>query len=180
MTNHPTSIGHRLASWIDRLDSKIASMIKWLSLFMVLVTMLIVLLRYVFNVGAIALQESVMYMHGILLLLGIPYGVLRDSHVRVDILYSRSSVQQQRWIDGLGHALFLLPVAAFIFWTSLPYVQASWRVLEGSAEVGGLPAIFLLKSLLPVMAALLFLQGLSQLLKTCLPGHSPDPVSDTH
>ena len=130
---------------------------------MVLATITIVVLRYGFDVGAIALQESVMYMHGVLFLLGIPYGVLQNTHVRVDMLYSRMSAQQQRVVNLLGHILFLLPVAGFIFWTSLPYVEASWRVLEASSEVGGLPAVFLLKTLIPVGAALLLLQGLAQI-----------------
>ncbi len=156
----------RLSQLVDHLDRTIARTVKWFSLAMVLITMAIVLLRYGFNVGAIALQESVMYLHGLLFLLGIPYGVLQDTHVRVDILYSRRSPQQRALINRCGHCLFLLPVSAFIFWTSLPYVQASWRVLEGSAEVGGLPAVFLLKTLIPVMAALLFLQGISQLIKS--------------
>ena len=132
---------------------------------MVLVTVAVVVLRYAFAIGAIPLQESVIYMHGMLFMLGIPYGVLQNTHVRVDIIYSRLKPRQQDWINLGGHLLFLLPVAAFIFLTSLPYVAASWRVLEGSAEVGGLPAIFVLKTLIPVMAALLFLQALSEIAK---------------
>ena len=162
----------RIAHNIDRIQSAIASIVKWFSLAMVLLTMAIVLLRYGFNIGAIAMQESVMYLHGLLFLLGIPYGVLRDTHVRVDIVYSRRNRQTQRLIDRFGHCLFLIPVSGFIFITSVPYVQASWRVLEGSAEVGGLPAIFLLKTLLPVMAALLFVQGISQLIKGLMPAAS--------
>ena len=158
-----------IAHAIDRMQKAIASVVKWFSLAMVLITMAVVLLRYGFNIGAIALQESVMYLHGLVLLLGIPYGVLRDTHVRVDIVYSRRTLGAQTVIDRFGHCLFLLPVSIFIFTTSLPYVAASWRVFEGSAEVGGLPAIFLLKSLLPIMAVLLFLQGISQLIKGLLP-----------
>jgi TRAP-type mannitol/chloroaromatic compound transport system permease small subunit len=104
-------------------------------------------------------------MHGILFMLGIPYALLQNSHVRVDIIYSRLSSRQQDRVDIAGHILFLLPIAVYIFVTSLPYVAASWRVLEGSAEVGGIPGIFLLKTLIPVMAVLLFLQGLSEIAK---------------
>jgi TRAP-type mannitol/chloroaromatic compound transport system permease small subunit len=66
-------------------------------------------------------------------------------------------------IDLLGHLLLLLPVCGFVFLTSLPYVQASWRILEGSADVGGIHGVFLLKTLIPVMAVLLFLQGMSEI-----------------
>jgi TRAP-type mannitol/chloroaromatic compound transport system permease small subunit len=132
---------------------------------MVLMTLTVVVLRYAFNEGAIVLQESVMYMHGILFMLAIPYGLKQDSHVRVDIVYSRLSARHRSVVDLIGHVVFLLPIALFILITSLPYVTASWRVLEGSSEVGGIPAVFLLKTLIPVMAALLFLQGISEIVK---------------
>jgi TRAP-type mannitol/chloroaromatic compound transport system permease small subunit len=159
---------------IDALSTRITQVVRWLALVMVLVTVAVVVLRYAFAIGAIPLQESVIYMHGVLFMLGIPYGVLQNTHVRVDIIYSRLNPRQQDWVDLAGHLLFLLPLAAFIFVTSLPYVAASWRVLEGSAEVGGLPAIFILKTLIPTMAALLFLQGLSEIAKhfTNKPSHS--------
>jgi TRAP-type mannitol/chloroaromatic compound transport system permease small subunit len=135
---------------------------------MVITTVCIVTLRYLFEIGAIPLQESVMYMHGLLFLLAIAYGVERDTHVRVDLIYSRLSPTGRSLVNLTGHLVFLLPVGIFIFATSLPYVAASWRVLEGSSEVGGIPAIFLLKTALPVMAALLVLQGLSQITKIVL------------
>ncbi len=110
-----------------------------------------------------------MYMHGILFMLAIPFTLRADGHVRVDLIYSRLSQKHKDWIDAGGHLLLLLPVSVFIFVTSLPYVSASWRVLEGSTEVGGVPAVFLLKTLMPLMAALLFLQGLSEIAKRLLP-----------
>ena len=150
---------------VDRINAQLAGAIRWLALFMVLATVTVVVLRYVFSVGAIPLQESVMYMHGVLFLIGIPYGLKQNTHVRVDIIYSRLSPRDKDRVDIAGHLLFLLPVSAFIFITSLPYVAASWRVLEGSPEVGGIPGVFLLKTLIPVMASLLFLQGLSEIAK---------------
>jgi TRAP-type mannitol/chloroaromatic compound transport system permease small subunit len=150
---------------VDRINQQLAGIIRWLALFMVLATVTIVVLRYVFSIGAIPLQESVMYMHGMLFLIGIPYGLKQDTHVRVDIIYSRLSARDKSRVDIAGHLLFLLPVSAFILITSLPYVAASWRVLEGSSEVGGIPGVFLLKTLIPVMASLLFLQGLSEIVK---------------
>ena len=159
---------HSCSRSVDALNSFVAHAVRWLAVIMVIITFAVVVLRYVFNIGAIGMQESVMYMHGLLFLLGIPYSLLMDSHVRVDLLYSRLSTKQQGRIDIAGHILFLLPVSAFMFVTSLPYVSASWRVLEGSAEVGGIPGVFLLKTLIPVMAALLFLQGVSQIFKLLL------------
>ena len=136
---------------------------------MVLATVGIVVLRYVFSVGAIALQESVMYMHGLVFLLGIPYGIRMGTHVRVDIFYAKQSPERQALINTLGDVVFLLPLAGFIFVSSLPDTINSWRVLQGSSEVGGLPAVFLLKTLIPVTAALMFLQGVAEIAKRHLP-----------
>ncbi len=156
------------AKLVNQMNAGLARAIRWLCLIMVVVTLLVVVLRYGFDVGAIAVQESVMYMHGLVFLLGIPYGIAQNTHVRVDIVHARLSATWRHRIELAGHVLFLLPVAVFIFVMSLPYVAASWRVLEGSPEVGGMPAVFLLKTLVPVMAALLFLQGLSEIIRIAL------------
>ena len=154
--------------FVDRLNTYIAHAVRWLALVMVIVTLAVVVLRYVFAIGVIPMQESIIYMHGVLFMLGIPYALLRNAHVRVDLVYSRLSARQQERVDIAGHILFLLPIAVYVFITSLPYVAASWRVLESSAEVGGIPGIFLLKTLIPVMAVLLGLQGLSEIARRLL------------
>ena len=153
------------SSLINQINTAIASVIRWFSLMMVITTMVIVVLRYVFETGAIAFQELVMYLHGFMFLLGIPYGVHKQSHVRVDMIYNRLSQQAKAYVDLLGHIIFLLPTALFIFWVSLPYVHSSWQVLEGSSEVGGLPFIYILKTTLPIFAALLVLQALSEIVQ---------------
>ncbi len=150
---------------IDALVTLLAGGVKWLALVMVLITLAIVVLRYIFNMGAIPLRESVMYMHGLLFLIGIPYGLRQNTHVRVDILYANRLRHLQKHINLFGHIVFLVPVSIFIIYTSWSYVIASWQVLEGSAEVGGLPAIFLLKSLIPLCGLLLLLQGLVEILR---------------
>lgn len=150
-----------LGRCIDRLIRPLG----WLALAMVLITFAIVVLRYALNTGSLLMQESVMYLHGAFFLLAIALGISDDSHVRVDILYSRRPPQQQRLIDLAGHLLFLLPVSAFVVWISLPYTINSWRILEGSSEVGGIPGVFLLKSLIPLTGALMFLQGLAGIAK---------------
>ena len=150
---------------IDTIIDAIGRSVSWLAALMVLITVTIVTLRYVFDQGAIALQESVVYLHGALFMLGIPYALKEDAHVRVDIFYARQAPKRKDLINLFGHLLFLLPVSGFIFYTSLPYVERSWRILEGSSEVGGIPGIFLLKTLIPVMAALLFAQGLAEIIR---------------
>lgn len=132
---------------------------------MMLFTGGIVIARYVFNIGAIPIQESVIYMHGTVFMLGIAYTLRHSGHVRVDILYQRLSSRGQTIVDLLGTIFFLFPVAIFILWTSLDFVSFSWSFKETSAEPGGLPFIYLLKTLIPLMAILLLTQGLAELLK---------------
>ena len=151
----------QLLAGLSTLTRVIVRPLRWLALIMVLMTFAIVILRYAFNSGGVLLQESVMYLHGTLFMLAIALGVGNNTHVRVDILYSRRSPEQQAWIDLVGHILFLLPSAGFIIWVSLPYVSNSWQILEGSSEVGGIPGVFLLKTLIPLTGALLFCQGIA-------------------
>ena len=139
--------------------------VAWLIFAMALITFAVVLFRYGFNLGAIAVQESVLYLHAIAFMLGIPYALKTDEHVRVDVIYGRLEPSAKARINLIGHCLFLLPVAGPLFWLSLPYVGASWRILEGSPEVGGIPAVFVLKTLIPLTSALLFLQGLAGIMQ---------------
>ena len=154
-----------LAARIDRLSDGLGHAVAWLTLFMVLLTFLVVLLRYGFDTGWIALQESVTWLHACVFMLGASYALRRDSHVRVDIFYQKFSPRGRAWVDLLGSLLLLLPVCLFIFYASWDYVAESWEIGEGSAETGGLPALYLLKSLLLLMPALLILQGLAHALR---------------
>lgn len=105
-----------------------------------------------------------MYMHALVFMLGIPYALKQGAHVRVDVFADRLGERGRAWVEVTGHCVFLIPVCLTIIIVSTPYVLASWRVFEGSSEVGGLPAVFLLKTLIPVTAALLMLQGIAELL----------------
>lgn len=132
---------------------------------MALTTVVIVVLRYGFSIGAIGAQESVLYMHSALFMLGAAWALQRDEHVRVDIFYRRMGVRGKAWVNALGHVLFTLPFCAVVLATSVDYVADAWRIREGSPEPGGLPAVFLLKTLIPLMALLLALQALAEILK---------------
>lgn len=171
----------RIAGFIDGLNEWTGRLIAWLTLAMVLITCTVVVLRYVFDLGWIAMQESVTYLHALVFMLGAAYTLKHDGHVRVDILYRKLSPRGQAWVDLLGALLLLLPVCGFIFWVSWDYVAASWSLLEGSRDAGGLPLVYLLKSAIPAMAALLILQGIAQALRNLLVilGHSEDaPAHD--
>ncbi|MCG6937996.1 MAG: TRAP transporter small permease subunit [Gammaproteobacteria bacterium] len=137
--------------------------VSWLSIFLVLVMFAVVVLRYVFDSGSIALQEVTTYLHASVFLVGMAYTMQRDAHVRVDIFYSRFSRQTKAWVNLFGAVFFLLPFMLFISWVSWEYIADSWSVLEGSREAGGLPGVFLLKSLILVMTFLLSLQACTQI-----------------
>ena len=137
--------------------------VSWFSLFLVLVMFVVVVLRYVFDSGSIALQESATYLHATVFLVGMAYTLQQDAHVRVDIFYSRFSTQTKAWVDLFGAVFLLLPFMLFISWISWLYISDSWSVFEGSREAGGLPGVFLLKSLILVMTFLLSLQTMTQM-----------------
>jgi len=155
-----------LVNNIERFIDWSGRAVSWLTLLMVIVTFIVVVLRYVFDIGWIALQESVTYMHAMVFLVGASWTMQQDAHVRVDIFYSRFSTRTKAWVDLFGSLLLLLPVMIFIAWISWEYVIDSWDVLEGSREAGGLPAVFLLKSLIVVLAIMLMLQALVQIMRS--------------
>ncbi len=157
-----------LADSLDRFSNRTGRIIAWLSLLMVVVTFFVVVLRYVFDLGWIAMQESVTYMHATLFMLGAAYTLERNGHVRVDILYQGMSRRGKAWVDLLGTLLLLMPVCGFIAWIAWEYVQNSWQVTEGSREAGGIPGVFLLKSLLLIMPLLVMLQGLAMMIRNGL------------
>jgi TRAP-type mannitol/chloroaromatic compound transport system permease small subunit len=154
---------HKLIDKIEAFIDWSGRTVSWLTLLMVIITFIVVVLRYVFDIGWIGLQESITYLHATVFLVGAAWAMQQQAHVRVDIFYSRFSVKTRAWIDLLGSLFFLLPVMIFIAWISWEYVSDSWAVLEGSREAGGLPAVYLLKSLILVLALMLILQALVQI-----------------
>jgi len=162
----------RLADILDGISRATASVIRWLALLMVLVQFAIVVGRYVFGVNIIAVQESVLYMHATLFMLGAAYTLLVDKHVRVDVFYAKATQSTRRRIDIFGHLFLLIPSMLVLLYWSWPSVRNSWKILEGPISVGGIEAVFLLKSLIPAFCILLVLQSLSLLIRLLLPDTS--------
>jgi TRAP-type mannitol/chloroaromatic compound transport system permease small subunit len=154
--------------YIDAFTERSGQLLAWLALGMALMTTLVVVLRYGFNIGSIAAQESVTYMHGSLFLLGAAYALKSGAHVRVDIFYRGFSARTKAWVNSVGGIVFLLPLCVFILMSSWDYAGESWSMLETSAEPGGIPAVFLLKSLVPLIAITLALQGIAEILRNAL------------
>ena len=155
----------RIANVIDSINTVTALVVRWLALFMVLIQFFIVLGRYVFGVNSIAAQESVLYLHATLFMLGAGYTLLLDKHVRVDVFFANFTAKTQRRIDIFGHLFLLLPsMAALLYW-SWPSVRNSWKILEGPISVGGIEAVFLLKTLIPLFCIMVMLQSIAILVR---------------
>lgn len=150
-----------LCNRIDAINERIGRFIAWFILAMVCVTFFVVVMRYGFNFGRIAIQESITYMHAVVFMLAGAYTLKHNEHVRVDIFYQDMSPRNKAKVNFVGTLFLLLPFAFFIVWISFSYVINSWKLLEGSREAGGLPLVYLLKTLIPLMAVLLILQAIS-------------------
>ncbi len=148
----------RSVSW---LNERVGRVTTWCTLFMVVMTVIDVMLRYLFKAGSVAVQELEWHMFGFVFLLGAAYTLLHNEHVRVDIFYSRMSPFGKAWVDLFGALVFCVPLSILIIWTSIPFVLSSWEFLEGSPDPGGLPARYILKTAIPVGFFLVALQGLS-------------------
>jgi TRAP-type mannitol/chloroaromatic compound transport system permease small subunit len=159
---------NRVIAGLDWINRAIGLTVCWLALAMVLLQFAIVILRYMFGISYIFLQEGVLYMHAALFMLGSGYALLVNEHVRVDVFYARLSPRGRALIDVFGGLVLLLPSLLVILWVTWPFVHRSWIFLEGPMSVGGIPASFLLKSLVPAFCILLSLQGLSLILSSLM------------
>lgn len=169
-----------LARRIDTLNQAVGGAASWLALFMVIAQFCVVVLRYVFGFGAIFLQESIIYMHSLLFMLGAAYALLHNAHVRVDVFYRDARPETKARVDLFGALTFLIPVCVAIIYYSWNYVMNSWQVFEGSRETSGIHAVFLLKSVIIIFCVLLILQGLSMAIHALgvLCGLEPPPPDD--
>lgn len=163
----------------DRISLCLGTVLSWLSLAMVLLTSAVVLLRLGLDQGSIATQETVVYAHASLFMLCLAFNLQQNAHVRVDVFYHRFSPYTRAWVNTLGAILLLLPFAVFLVFISLDFTLRAWQIKESSNDPGGLPFVYLLKSLIPSAAALLAIQALSQVCKGLSIIYSPDlPDSD--
>jgi TRAP-type mannitol/chloroaromatic compound transport system permease small subunit len=150
-----------LVSFIDGLNETIGRMVSWLTLAMVLITFSVVVLRYVFSVGWVWMQESYVWLHGVVFMVGAGYTLLHNGHVRVDIFYRSGSERYRAVIDLIGSIFLLSPMIVIVLLGSWDYVIKSWVGLEESREAGGLSGLFLLKTVLWVFCVLVALQAVS-------------------
>ena len=157
---------NRIADAIDSLTGLIGRTVAWLALAIVLLQFVLVLARYLFGVGSIWLNESVMYGHATLFLMAAAWTLQAGGHVRVDVFYAEAGPRTRAVIDLVGSLLLLLPFALLVLYLALPFAARSWAVLERSQETSGLPFVYLLKTLVPVFAVLMALQGIAQAIRS--------------
>jgi len=150
---------------IDAVNDRVGRWAAWISLILVAVTTADVTMRYLFNTSFVFVQELEWHLFAVMFLITAGYAHLLDSHVRVDIFYSRWRPRVQAWVDFVCGIVFLFPTVFLMVWTSIPFVTSSARMLEGSPDPGGIPGRFVLKAVIPIGFLLLGLQGISQTIK---------------
>jgi TRAP-type mannitol/chloroaromatic compound transport system permease small subunit len=146
---------------IDHANELIGRAVSWLTLAMVLIACFVVMMRYGFAWGRVWIQETYVWLHGIVFMLGAGYTLLHNGHVRVDIFYRPARARSKAWIDLFGSLLLLMPVVVFVAWVTWPYVVESWSMREASREAGGLHGLFLLKTVILGFCVVILAQGLS-------------------
>jgi len=154
-----------LADRIDRLTTGIGRAVAWLALAVVLLQFALVVARYLFGLGSIWATETVIYAHATLFMLAAAWTLRAGGHVRVDVFYAEATPRTRAKIDLAGSGLLLLPFSAVLIWLSVPYAARSWAILERSQETSGLPLVYLLKTLIPLFALLMALQGVAQAIR---------------
>lgn len=163
---------YSLVRTVDQLNRLLYRLAGWLTLILTVLVFAIVVLRYAANTGSTALQEAALYLHAMIFMLAAAHALPRGEHVRVDVLAARFSPRLRRRVECFGSVCLLLPFALFLLYISWDYVGRAWAIRERSMEPGGLPLVFALKTLIPILAVQLTLQGLAELLR-------PQPPEDT-
>jgi TRAP-type mannitol/chloroaromatic compound transport system permease small subunit len=134
----------------------------------VLVCFTVVVQRYVFSFSLIWMQDLYIWLNGAMFMGIAGYALLRNDHVRVDIFYRPAPIRRKAIVDLFGVVAFLLPFCAVVAIYSWTYVSRSWRIGEGSANFGGMPGLYILKSFIFVFAAVVALQGIAMIARSIL------------
>lgn len=153
---------------VDKSIDVLGKLVGWLTCLVVVISFSIVLLRYGFSLGWIGMQESVLYFHGLVFMIGSAYTLKHDGHVRVDIFYQHFSMLKKAWVNLFGALFLALPICVFIYIVSVDYVLLSWQILEKSKEPGGLPFVYLNKSMILLFVFTLSVQVLAEAARNLL------------
>lgn len=160
----------KLSSKIDSFTERTGQCISWLVIFLVLLVGYDVSMRYLFQSGSIGIQEMEWHIFSIIFLIGAAYTLKHDEHVRLDIIYRSNFLNERHraWIDAFGALFILLPFCILIVISAWPFVSQAYIYNEASPDPGGLPARWIIKSMIPFGFALLLLQGIAEGIKKVL------------
>ncbi len=162
------NIMRKYVKLVDALNGKIGVLVAWMTTLLVLNVFYDTIMRYAFKKGNIALQELEWHIFSVIFLIGAAYTLKHDGHVRVDIIYTRLGQRAKAWINLFGTIFFLIPFCLIVMYATSGFIANSWAVREMSPDPGGLPARYILKSMIPLGFFLLMLQGIAEGLKAIL------------
>lgn len=168
---------NQFLGWQNHFQSSVGHGVAWLTLLLVVLASLGVALRYGFDFSSPKLDESLLYVHGLIFMLGLAYTYQQNQHVRVDVFYEHASQRRKNWVNLLGAVFFVLPMMAFIIWAGWDYVAASWSIQERSADASGLAYVYLLKSVILISAGLVLLQTLAFIVQYSLALFAADQLN---
>lgn len=157
-----------LVRFISAINRLIGNVFSWLALAIVLVCFTVVVQRYIFSTTQLWMQDLYVWLNGAMFTAVAGFALLRNDHVRVDIFYRPATTRTKAIIDIIGVLLFLMPFCFIVYVYGITFVQRSWRIYEASANPGGMPGLFVLKSFIIVFAALIALQGIAMVLRSIL------------
>jgi len=168
-----------LASRVEATLDRITAAVSWVWLALISVIVVAVVLRHVFGIGLIELEELQWHLYAVGFLFGIVGCATHDRHVRVDVIRERLSPRTNDWVDLYGILLFQIPLVVLVLWSALPLAVESFATAEKSASAGGLPFRWILRAVLPLSFALLGVASGLRLIEVArrLFGESPDPGS---
>lgn len=150
-----------VCAWIDGINTWVGRFVSWTTALVVAVVFFDVVMRYAFNISSVFTQELEWHLFAFIFLMGAGHTLLKDGHVRVDIFYQRMTPKMKAWVNLTGVLLFLIPGCLLIIFTSWNFVSASFSMMEGSPDPGGIPYRWVLKACIPAGFILILIQGIS-------------------
>ena len=158
----------KFVQFIESINELVGRGISWVTFGLVIVVFVDVIMRYIFRISFVFVQEMEWHLFSVIFLIGAGYALLHDEHVRVDVFYQRLSVRNKAWINLLGTLFCLFPGCYLILATSIPFVLDSYGVMEVSPDPGGVPFRFVIKGMIPIGFFLVALQGIPLFLRSLL------------
>jgi TRAP-type mannitol/chloroaromatic compound transport system permease small subunit len=153
---------------INLVNRVVGNLFSWLALAVVIVCFWVVVERYFFQTTRLWMQDLYPWLSGAMFTAVAGYALYRNDHVRVDIFFRPAPVRRKALLDLIGVVIFLLPFAWVVWTYSFTFVTRSWGLFEGSANPGGMPGLFVLKTFILVFAALIAAQGVAMAIRSIL------------